>query len=131
MKRFFMFSSFYSAIFLSKIIVVNLYYIRTTHETQPPIRYWQRILALRIRLWVTPVRGWFTVEPVKSEIRISKPETNPKFECSNVQNNQESIHCVTVNLFGTLEFWSLEFVSYFVFRASNFVSIYFGRAIGL
>jgi hypothetical protein len=33
-----------------------------------------------------------------------------------------------VNLFGTLEFWSLEFVSYFGFRASNFVSIYFGRA---
>ena len=89
------------------------------------------ILAQRTRLWVTPVRGWFTVEPVKSEIRISKPETNPKFECSNVQNNQESIHCATVNLFGTLEFWSLEFVSYFVFRASNFVSIYFGRAIGL
>ena len=78
-----------------------------------------------------PGRGCFTVEPVKSEIRISKSETNSKFECSNVQNKQKSIHCITVTLFGTLEFWSLEFVSYFVFRASNFVSIYFGRAIGL
>jgi hypothetical protein len=41
------------------------------------------------------------------------------------------MHCMTVNLFGTLEFWSLEVVSYFGFHASNFVSICFGRATGL
>ncbi len=93
--------------------------------------YLVNILALRTRLWVTPGRGCFTVEQVKYEIRISKSETNPKFECSNAQNNQESIHCLTVNLFGTLEFWSFELVSYFGFRASNFVPIYFDRAIGL
>jgi len=57
------------------------------------------ILAQRARLWVTPVRGCFTVERVKSEIRISKSETNLKFECSNAQNNQENIHFITVNLF--------------------------------
>ena len=64
---------------------------------------------------------------------------NPKFEYrnpkqirnSNAQNKQESIHSITMNLFGTLEFWSLEFVSNFGFRASIFVSIYFGRALGL
>ena len=89
------------------------------------------ILTQRTRLWVTPVRGWFTVEPVKSEIRISKSETNIKFECSNDQNKKDNIHCITLDLFGILEFWSLDFVSYFGFRASNFVSIYFGRAIGL
>jgi hypothetical protein len=53
----------------------------------------------RARLWVTPGRRYFTVERVKSEIRISKSETNLKFECSNAQNNQESIHFITVNLF--------------------------------
>jgi len=57
------------------------------------------ILAQRARLWVTPGRGCFTVERVKSEIRISKSETNLKFECSNAQNNQENIHFITVNLF--------------------------------
>jgi len=70
---------------------------------------------------------------IKYEIRISKSEANPKFECSNPLNNQESIQCIMVNLFGALEFWSraaqalpqrqrlrgvcacvLEFVSYFV-----------------
>jgi len=50
------------------------------------------ILAQRVRLWVTPGRGCFTVERVKSE-------TNLKFECSNAKNNQENIHFITVNLF--------------------------------
>jgi len=45
------------------------------------------ILAQRVRLWVTPGRRCFTIERVKSEIRISKSETNLKFECSNVKNN--------------------------------------------
>ncbi len=92
------------------------------------IVYRVNILVHRVRLWVTPGRGYFTVERIKSEIRISKSETNLKFECSNAQNKKESIRCITVNLFGTLEFWSLEFVSYFGFRASIFLSIYFGKA---
>ncbi len=81
------------------------------------------ILAQRARLWVTPGRGCFTVERVKSEIRIpacqrlrehspyvqaslamagrSKSETSRilRDECSNAQNNQENIHFITVNLF--------------------------------
>jgi len=57
------------------------------------------ILAQRVRLWITPGRGCSTVERVKSEIRISKSETNLKFECSNAKNNQENIHFITVYLF--------------------------------
>jgi len=57
------------------------------------------ILVQRARLWVTPGRGYFTVERVKSEIRISKSETNIKFERSNEQNNYENIHTRTVNIF--------------------------------
>ncbi len=63
------------------------------------------ILAQRVRLWVTPGRGCFTVERVKSEMvrPAHHPEksrrTNLKFECSNAQNNQENIHFITVNLF--------------------------------
>jgi len=48
--------------------------------------------AQRVRLWVTPGRGCFTVERVKSE-------TNLKFEYSNAKNNQENIHFITVYLF--------------------------------
>ncbi len=59
------------------------------------------------------------------------PDEGKQILNSNAQNNQESIHCITVTLFGTLEFWSLEFVSYFGFRASNFVSIYFGISLYL
>ena len=49
---------------------------------------------------------------IKSEIRISKSETNSKFKCSNFQNL----------VFWSFEFWSLDIVSNFVIRYSNFVS---------
>jgi hypothetical protein len=48
---------------------------------------------------VTPGRGHFTVERAKYETRISKSETNIKFECSKVQNKQESAHLLTAGFF--------------------------------
>jgi hypothetical protein len=56
-------------------------------------------MAQRTRLWVTLGRGYSIAERVKSEIRISKSETNIKFECPKPQNNQKSAHLITVNLF--------------------------------
>jgi len=40
------------------------------------------------RVLTTPGRGCYPDERVKTEIRISKSETNLKFECSNALNNK-------------------------------------------
>jgi hypothetical protein len=60
----------------------------------------------------------------KSEIRISKSETNPKFKITmsktfkkNKLNGAASPKGQVLNFI----FWSFEFVSDFVLRASNFI----------
>jgi hypothetical protein len=54
----------------------------------------------------------------KSEIRNPKPETNPKYKGSKFQT--KTIYCRgRCFLFWLFGFWSFEFVSNFVLRASD------------
>jgi hypothetical protein len=68
----------------------------------------------------------------KSEIRISKFETNSKskflkFQTKAIQNSKSQKKHPTAEsclfLFWSFEFWSFGFVSDFGFRASNFTSV--------
>ena len=57
---------------------------------------------------------------LKFEIRTTKFETNPKFQCSKVRNKiiRVGLHKLP---FGSFEFWSLKVVSNFELRYSNFI----------
>jgi hypothetical protein len=64
----------------NKVFFVNHLNFIISAALRKMCRFEVNILTQRARLWVTPVRGYFAVEWIKHEIRISKSETNPKFE---------------------------------------------------